>query len=221
LVGFTDSDWAGDNDDQKSTSGYVFHFSTGPLVWSCKKQKVVSLSTTKAEYHGTIHAGTKAVWIHQLLGELGFPVQTSTTIYCDNQSAIQVVDNPVSHSKMKHVELHAHYLRQLVHENIVSLVYCRTDDQVVDIFTKPLSEARFIKLHTMLGLQEAAIMGGCPTDIISPPESPESCVDGGVLEHQVLMVHHTSPGISRSGGRPTSGNSRSGDRPDIYISQVE
>jgi hypothetical protein len=137
------------------------------------------LSTTKEEYHGIIQAGTEAVWIHQLLGELGLPVQTSTTIYCDNQSAIQVVDNPVSHSKMKHVELHAHYLRQLVHENIVSLEYCRTNDQVVDIFTKPLVEAIFIKLHTMLGLQEAAIMGGCHNDIISPPESPEMCVDGG------------------------------------------
>jgi hypothetical protein len=61
---------------------------------------------------------------------------------------------------MKHVELHAHYLRQLVHENVVSLEYCRTNDQVVDIFTKPLVEARFIKLHMMLGIQEVAIMGG-------------------------------------------------------------
>jgi hypothetical protein len=111
LVGFTDSDWAGDNDDQKSTSGYVFHFNTGPLVWSCKKQKVVSLSTTKVEYCGVVNAGTKAVWIHQLLGELGFPVQASTAIHCDNQSAIQVVDNLVAHSKMKHVKLHVHYLR--------------------------------------------------------------------------------------------------------------
>jgi hypothetical protein len=179
LVGFTDSDWVGDNDDQKSTFGYVFHFSTGPLVWSCKKQKVVSLSTTEEEYCGIFHAGTEAVWIHQLLGELGFPVQTSTTIYCDNQSVIQVVDNPISHSKMKHVELHAHYLRQLVHENIVSLVYCRTDDQVVDIFTKPLSEARFIKLPYDAWASGSCNYGGCPTDVISPPESPESCVDGG------------------------------------------
>jgi hypothetical protein len=48
----------------------------------------------------------------------------------------------------------------LVHENVVSLEYCRIDDQVVDIFTKPLAEAKFIKLHTMLGIQEDAIMGG-------------------------------------------------------------
>jgi hypothetical protein len=83
----------------------------------------------------------------------------------------------------------------------------------------PLYEARFIKLHTMLGIQEDAIMGGCHDDIISPPESPETCVDRGVLEHQVMMVHHTSPRISWSSNQPTSGNSRSSDQPDLYISR--
>jgi hypothetical protein len=48
-------------------------------------------------------------------------VHTSTTIYCDNQTIIQVVENHVAHSRMKHLELHAHYLRQLIHENIVCL----------------------------------------------------------------------------------------------------
>jgi hypothetical protein len=107
----------------------------------------------------------------------------------------------------------------LVHDDVVSLEYCRTEDQVVDIFTKPLVEAIFIKLHTLLGLQEAAIMGGCSSDVISPPEPPELCVDGGVLEHQALMVHHTSPGFSRSRGRPTSGHSRLGDRPTHHTSR--
>jgi hypothetical protein len=60
---------------------------------------------------------------------------------------------------MNHVEIHAHYLRQLVHENIVSLEYCRLDNQVANIFIKPLAEDRFIKLCMMLGLHEATIMG--------------------------------------------------------------
>jgi hypothetical protein len=107
---------------------------------------------------------------------------------------IQVVDNHVAHSKMKHVELHAHYLKQLVQEKFASLVYYITNDQIVDIFTKPLSEAKFVKLYTMLGLQEDAIMGECLVDLISPPKSLESCFDGGLLEPQVMMVHHTSPG---------------------------
>ena len=51
--------------------------------------------------------------------------------FCDNQGAIQVANNPVAHSKMKHVEIHAHYLQQLVQDNAVTLVYCSTDDQVL------------------------------------------------------------------------------------------
>jgi len=123
----------------------------------------------RIRYRGVVHAGIDAVWIYQLPGELGFHVHISTTIYCDNQSAIQVADNPISHSNMKHVDFHAHYLRQLVHENIVSLIYCRIDDQVDDIFSKTLSTTKFIKLHMMLRIQEATIMGGCTTDVISPP----------------------------------------------------
>jgi hypothetical protein len=64
---------------------------------------------------------------------------------------IQGVDNLVAHSKMNHVELHAHYLRQLVQEKVVTLVYYSIDGQITDNFTKPLFEANFIKIRTMLG----------------------------------------------------------------------
>lgn len=96
---------------------------------------------------------------------------------------------------MKHAELHVHYLRQLVHEKVVSLLYCRRNDQVADIFTKSLFEWKFVKFRDLLRLQRAAIIGGC-TDVISPLESPECCVDGGVLEPLVMLVQHNS-GSSR------------------------
>lgn len=64
-----------------------------------------------------------------LIGELGLPHKELTTVYCDNQSAIQVVENLVARSKMKLVELHAHYLRQLVKQNIVSFIYYKTNNQ--------------------------------------------------------------------------------------------
>jgi hypothetical protein len=59
LVSFTNSDWVDEGDDWKSTSGYVFCYSTGPLVWSCKKHKIISLSTIKEEYRGAIQAHTE------------------------------------------------------------------------------------------------------------------------------------------------------------------
>jgi hypothetical protein len=113
------------------------------------------------------------------LGELGFPVQTYNTLYCDNESVIQVTENLVAHSKMKQVELDAHYFRLLVYEKIFSLVYCRMNHKIVYIFTKTFSKDKFVKLRSMLGIQKDEIMGVFPTDLISPPKYPEPCVDWG------------------------------------------
>ena len=88
MVDYTNFDWVDNGDNWKSSFCFVFHFSDGPLVWSSKKKKVVSLSTNEAEYHGVVNAGTKDFWIRQLLGEVGFPIEASTIIHYDNQSAI-------------------------------------------------------------------------------------------------------------------------------------
>eukprot|EP00253_Pinus_taeda_P003370 PITA_03370 len=88
LVGFTDSDWAGDPDDRKSTAGYVFTLGSGPITWACKKQAAISLSSAEAEYRGSIEASKQALWLRQILSELGFQQQHPITLWCDNQSAI-------------------------------------------------------------------------------------------------------------------------------------
>eukprot|EP00253_Pinus_taeda_P026034 PITA_26034 len=72
LLRFTDSNWAGDPDDQKSTTGYVFTLGSGPITWACKKQGAISLSSTEAEYHGAVGASKEALWLHQILSEFGF-----------------------------------------------------------------------------------------------------------------------------------------------------
>lgn len=86
---------------------------------------------------------------------------------------------------MRHVELHVHYLQQLVQVNVVTFAYCRTDDQVVDIFMKPLFKVKFLKLRAMLGIQEATIMWVC-AKVISSLESPEHFSDGEVLEPKAM-----------------------------------
>eukprot|EP00253_Pinus_taeda_P031085 PITA_31085 len=72
LVGFTDSDWAGDPDDRKSTAGYVFTLGSGPITWACKKQGAISLSSAEAEYCGAVEASKEALWLRQILSEFGF-----------------------------------------------------------------------------------------------------------------------------------------------------
>eukprot|EP00253_Pinus_taeda_P027754 PITA_27754 len=97
LVGFTDSDWAGDPDDRKSTADYVFTLGSGPSTWACKKQGAISLSSTEAEYRGVVEASKEALWLHEILSEFGFQQQHPTTLWCDKQSAIQLCKDPVEH----------------------------------------------------------------------------------------------------------------------------
>ena len=100
------------------------------------------------------------MWLRQILSEFGFQQQHPTTLWCDNQSAIQLAKDLVQHQRRKHIELHMHFIRNLIHDHILEVQYCRTDDQIEDIFTKALTEAKFSKLRSMLGVLEVVIKGG-------------------------------------------------------------
>eukprot|EP00253_Pinus_taeda_P031244 PITA_31244 len=115
LFGFTDSDWVGDPDDRKSTAGYLFTLGLGPFTWAYKKQATISLSSAEAEYRGAVEASKEALWFRQILSEFGFQQQHLTTLWCDNQSAIQLCKDPVQHQRSKHIELHMHFIHQKVH----------------------------------------------------------------------------------------------------------
>jgi hypothetical protein len=169
LVGFTDSDWAGDPDDRKYTAGYVFSLGSGPVTWAYKKQQAIALSSAEAEYRAAVNASQEALWLRQILSEFGFQHQNIThtqqsfhltRLWCDNQSAIKLAKDPVQHQRRKHIELHMHFIRKLIHDQVIEVLFCPTEDQVADIFTKSLTEAKFSKLRSMLGVQEVVIKGG-------------------------------------------------------------
>ncbi|KAK2970503.1 hypothetical protein RJ640_013575 [Escallonia rubra] len=151
LMGFTDSDYAGDIDDRKSTSGYAFMLGSGAVSWSSKKQPIVTLSTTEAEFVAATSCACQAIWLRKILEELHFKQEEATTIYCDNSSAIKLSKNPVLHGRSKHIDVKVHFLRDLTKEGVIDLIYCR-NDQVADIFTKPLKKAAFQKLRKLLGV---------------------------------------------------------------------
>ena len=104
-------------------------------------------SLDQIQSHGAAkEVGKEVVWLWHLLCELGFERSSTTTLYCDNQSAIQVASNPIFHAKTKHTEINVHYIRDLVQENIVNLQFCWSEDQTTYIFTKSMLEAKFLKL---------------------------------------------------------------------------
>eukprot|EP00253_Pinus_taeda_P015782 PITA_15782 len=138
----------------------ILRYVRGPITWACKKQAAISLSSAEAEYRGAVETSKEALWLRQILSEFGFEQQHPTTLWCDNQSAIQLCKDPVQHRRSKHIELHMHFIRKLIHDHVLEVQYCSTDDQVADIFTKALTEAKFTKLRYMLGVQEVVTKGG-------------------------------------------------------------
>ena len=99
IVGYSDADWAGDREDRKSTSGYLFQIAGGPISWRSKKQDTVALSTAEAEYVALSSAAQETVWLRRLISELNNPPDGPTTILEDNQSAMAMAKNPQFHGR--------------------------------------------------------------------------------------------------------------------------
>ncbi|KAL8096136.1 hypothetical protein AgCh_037185 [Apium graveolens] len=151
LIGYSDTDFAGCKIDRKSTSGSC-QFLGGRLVsWYSKKQKSISTSTAEAEYIAAGSCCTQILWMKNQLLDYGL-TYFKIPIYCDNQSAIAMTGNPVQHSMTKHISIRYHFIREHVDEGTVELHFVPTDQQVADIFTKPLCEATFTKLVNELGM---------------------------------------------------------------------
>ena len=87
-------------------------------------------------------------------------MQHRTTLWCDNQSAIQLCKVIVQHQHSKHIELHMHFIRKLINDHVLEVLYCPTEDQVADIFTKTFTEVKFTKLRPIVSIQEVVIKGG-------------------------------------------------------------
>eukprot|EP00253_Pinus_taeda_P003048 PITA_03048 len=113
---------------EKSTTSYVFTLSSGPIAWDCKKQSAISLSSAEAEYCGAVEASKEVPWLCQILSEFGFQQQHSTTLWCDNQSVIQICKDPVQQQRNKHIELHMQFIKNLIHDHVIEVQYCSTDD---------------------------------------------------------------------------------------------
>ena len=153
-VGYSDSDWAGDTDDRKSTSGYVFLVGDTAITWKSKKQSCVALSTAEAEYIALSQAAQEALWLRQLATDLQDEQQQPTVIYEDNQATICMSKNPQSHGKSKHIEIKYHFVREHVNGGAIELKYCQTENMIADMLTKGLGKQRFEKLRSMAGVSE-------------------------------------------------------------------
>lgn len=110
-------------------------------------------STTEAEYIAAVDAGREAIWMRNLLQELGYTLAGPTVLHMDNQSAISVAKNPEHHGRMKHLDLRFFWLRDQVKAELLVPCFVGTENMPADILTKPLEVQRVARCRTSMGLE--------------------------------------------------------------------
>ncbi|WVZ61109.1 hypothetical protein U9M48_011031 [Paspalum notatum var. saurae] len=152
LLGYSDSGMSGDVDGRKSTSGVIFFLGGNPVTWQSQKQRVVALSSCEAEYIAGAAAACQAMWLKRVLGDvLGVKISTPK-LRMDNQSAIELSKNPVFHERSKHIDVKFHFIRECVGNGDIDLKFAGTQEQLMDILTKPLTKERFQELREKIGV---------------------------------------------------------------------
>ena len=146
LIAFSDANWAGNFDDRTSTTGYILFLGNNPVSWKSVKQKTMARSSTEIEYRALANTAVEILWLKNLLTELHIPVTTQPLLLYGNIGATYLSSNPVFHSRMKHLALDYHFVRQHVYSSAFKVTYVTSKDQLTDGLTKPLARQCFLFL---------------------------------------------------------------------------
>ena len=151
LVGFTDADFAGDVNDRKSTSGWIFTFNGAPISWASKKQGLVTRSSMEAELVAGSIASAEGIWLIRLGKDFEHDF-TPIPMFTDNQSFIAFTKNDINNARTKHIDTHYHYTREQVDAGNIQLHYVTSLNNPADILTKPLPPRKHVNLLSTLGI---------------------------------------------------------------------
>jgi len=153
LEGYSDSDFAGDRETRRSTSGYIVLFGGNAVITKSQRQKSVSLSTCEAELHALTSCAKEIVYLRKLLEEIGMKQKETTKVNVDNSAAIAVAQKNDFNSKLKHSEINQRWLCELVDKQLIRVTYISTDRQLADVLTKPLLKGKYEPFRNGLRLQ--------------------------------------------------------------------
>ena len=154
LQGWVDADGAS-QEHRRAISGYVFMVDGGAVSWTFKKQELVTLSTTEAEYVAATHAAKEAMWLRALFSEIHAEIKSGpTTIFGDNKSAIALAHSGNYHARTKHIDIRYHFIRYIIDAGSIKLIYCPTDEQTADTLTKALPSTKAKHFAMAMGLRQ-------------------------------------------------------------------
>lgn len=152
LMSFSDANWAEDKTTRKSNSGYICKINGGTVSWSCRKQDIIALSSTEAEYVALSETCKETIWLKRLVNffdaNLTFPIKIDT----DSQSCMKMISNEKLSYRTKHIDTKFHFSKDLVSRGKIMLEYVATDVNIADLFTKPLASTKISHLRTLAGL---------------------------------------------------------------------
>ena len=151
--GYCDANYTEDAQDQRLMSSYTFMLAGGPISWKSKKQPSVSLSTTEAEYYALGIACQEAAWIRHIYQEIFKPLNNRVLIYTDNVGAVALSENPVFHNQSKHIDIHWHYIRDLIRSKIIHSSHIPRIHNGTDFLTKALSHAEHERCAKFIGME--------------------------------------------------------------------
>ena len=150
LVCYTDSDWAGDQQNRRPTSGMITFISNEPVSFKAQQQPIVAISTTEAEYVSSTLGVIDIIWLQGFIKELGVDINQVPQLLCDNQSALKLIKNPEFHPRTKHIDIQYHFARERYEMGDFTIEYVNSEEQKADIFTKALTGERFKKLRASI-----------------------------------------------------------------------
>lgn len=152
LEGYTDADGSS-QEHRHAISGYAFLMNGGAVSWSSKKQELITLSTAESEYIAATHAAKEALWLRRLIGEIFWPLTHPIPLYSDSQSAIALTQDGSYHARTKHIDIRYHFIRFVVQNGSINLIYCPTNNMTADTLTKALPNIKAKHFAQSLGLQ--------------------------------------------------------------------
>ncbi|KAK9063841.1 hypothetical protein SSX86_017713 [Deinandra increscens subsp. villosa] len=182
VEGFTDADYNGDPTSRRSTTGYCIRVGGNLVSWKSKKQSVVSRSSAESEYRAMAQTTCELVWVRNLLGEIGFKQNKPMNLWCDNEAAIHIANNPVFHERTKHIEVDCHFTREKLEDGTIATPHLQDN---VDLF-------RQMKNNITAILNDMRCMPGPPL----PVTLNEDLVNSIISVKSQTMMFPSSGGMS-------------------------
>ena len=123
--------------NRRSVYGFVIFLNKAVIHFKTKQQSLVTLSSTEAEFVALVLGIKGLKWIYQMIEEIGLPIKLAV-VFCDNQGALKILKNEASTARTKHIDVRLQFLKEQVRNGLIETRYVQTNDQIADLFTKPL-----------------------------------------------------------------------------------